>query len=406
MNSLSVYLHDEHVGQLYVDHGQVSFQYADLYLAKAGVTPVSVSLPLQPDRFPDSQTRPFFSGLLPDDDLKKRIARYLHISDQNLYAMLEAIGRECAGAIALYPDDEVPNHNAQSIDLLDDERLFKMLQLLRQRPLLVGEDNVRLSLAGAQDKIAVVVERDQIALAQDGRPTTHILKPSIRDLPESVLNEFVCMRLAKAIGIETAEVEIRTCQGDQFLLVKRYDRICHDDNTLQRLHQEDFCQALGCLPEQKYQNEGGPGLMKCLDLLKNHSSQPAVDQQAFLRRIIFNYVIGNADAHAKNFSLLYANDGIRLAPAYDVLATSVYPGLTKKMAMKIAGKYDADYICHRHWLGLMGDGQMARKVMVRMIDEIIASIEEQLPAIVQSVDGQITGDINTLIQKRLYRLML
>ena len=220
---------------------------------------------------------------------------------------------------------------------------------------------MRLSLAGAQNKLAVGLHQGRIALIRGTTATSHILKPSIPDIEDSVYNEFFCMRLAKAMGIDVAHVEIYTIQDVPCLLVQRYDRIIGQDNITQRLHQEDFCQASGVMPELKYEREGGPSLTQCQEILRHHSSQPARNQLDLLQRIIFNYLIANADAHAKNFSLLYQNNSVNLAPAYDLLSTGIYSQLNKKMAMKIGGKYEPNAVLLRHWYRLVPDVAAAKR---------------------------------------------
>lgn len=400
---LDVYLHQQKVGQLFMKSRDMHFCYDEAYLNSVGAMPISVALPLQSHLFDDGPTRPFFSGLLPDEDLKRRVAKYLHISAKNNIGMLEAIGRECAGAISFYPQGERPITCEQHIKYLSQQQLADMLILLRRRPLLVGEDDVCLSLAGAQDKVAVVFKGDKLGLAQGGMPTSHILKPEIRDLRDSVENEFFCMRLAGKVGIDVPNIQMMTCDDNTFLLIERYDRILDSKKQLRRLHQEDFCQALSVLPEYKYENEGGPGIADCIALIKSHSSRPAVDLREFMRRVVFNYLIGNADAHAKNFSFLYKDGATRLTPAYDLLSTTIYPGLTDKMAMKIGGKYRPELICKRHWYKLVEDTQTAARAMDSILQEMSQSIVTKAEQLQQELKLDISPII-ALIQKRASRL--
>jgi serine/threonine-protein kinase HipA len=365
---LNVYLNDMLIGYLLTDAGSMSFRYTPEYATKEDAPALSVALPVQQELYLDTSTRPFFSGLLPDEGLKKRVARLLHVSDKNPFAMLAQIGRECAGAISFYPPDESPSDGTQHIKLLDDAAVVEMLAILKKRPLLVGSDDVRLSLAGAQDKVAILMDKGRVGLAQGGQPTSHILKPAMIDFEDSVYNEFFCMRLAARVGIDTARVELKTARDRTFLLVSRYDRTISLDGKVLRLHQEDFCQAASILPEMKYENEGGPSIALCMDLIGRYSAQPAVDQRNFLRRIIFNYLIGNADAHGKNFSFLHQVKKVRLAPAYDLLSTSIYDGITDKMAMKIGGRYQPQQLCLRHWQRLVVDTQTAQRHLQAMMN--------------------------------------
>ncbi|MGH1398001.1 MAG: type II toxin-antitoxin system HipA family toxin [Alphaproteobacteria bacterium] len=379
---LDVYLHEIFAGQLIQnDSGALSFTYDEGYIKEIH-TPLSLSLPI-PQRFPLSfplefntgvfegdVVRAFFSGLLPDDIVRHRLARYLGVSEKNPFSLLEAIGGECAGALSLYPQGQTPPKTSQDdAEILDDKKLQEILDLLKRRPLLAGDDGLRLSLAGAQDKIAVGLRDDKIALIRGTTPTTHILKPMIDDIKDSVHNELFCMRLAKLVGIDVPAAQIRHVNDTPYFLVERYDRV-HNDGTIKRLHQEDFCQALGIMPDVRYECEGGPNFARCQDVLRDASAKPAADQIALLERLIFNYLIGNADAHGKNFSLLYKGNKPELAPAYDLLSTAVYPDLSAKMAMKIGGKYKPDDVFLRHWHKLIPDTAAAKKNLEKQLTDM------------------------------------
>ena len=366
---LDVYLHGALIGALTQQNGELSFAYVP-----DAKTAVSLSLSLQTEPYTGQAVKAFFSGLLPDDIVRQRLARVLGVSEKNPFSLLEAIGGECAGALALYPTGQTPQRaQTHDVEILDETRLTEILALLRRRPLLAGTDNIRLSLAGVQDKLAVSLKDNKIALVRGTTPTTHILKPAIEDIEGSVYNELFCLRLAAAVKLDTAEATLHYAGNQPFLLVKRYDRT--EEGT--RLHQEDFCQALGILPEMKYQREGGPSVADCLALLAKQSSRPAADRLEFLRRLIFNYLIGNADAHGKNAALLYKDGKIRLAPAYDLLCTAVYPTVSQKMAMKIVGQYDADTLCLRHWHQLVPDTALARKALQKDLLLLATATQEQ-----------------------------
>lgn len=237
----------------------------------------------------------------------------------------------------------------QHIHWLDDEEFIAILDELPHRPMLAGKDGLRLSLAGAQDKLPVVFANDRIGLPMQNTPSSHILKPAISAIEGSVFNEGFCLTLAKRLNLLAAKASIRCVADRVYLLVDRYDRIRLPDGSLQRVHQEDFCQALGVAPEYKYQNEGGPDLIQCFDLLREATRPSAPQVLRLLDYVIFNALIGNHDAHAKNFSLSYASGDADLAPLYDALSTAIYPNLTSKMAMKIGGKYVFSEIQLRHW---------------------------------------------------------
>ena len=384
--TLDVYLHRELVGHLIQDDGgQMVFNYAESWLQRPDATPLSHSLPLRRKRFSRKECRGYFAGVLPEESKREIIARNLGISARNDYAMLERIGGECAGAVTFLPAGEAlpaPDHHYRA---LSSSELAGILRELPRRPLLAGETGIRLSLAGAQDKIAVRVEGDAISLPLGGAPSTHILKPAVERFAGVVFNEAYCMRLAAVVGLPVAKTEIRRVEDVEYLLVERYDRT-HSQGpegvTLERLHQEDFCQALGIVSENKYQKEGGPSLKQCFALLREVSSAPVLDLARMLDAVIFNFLVGNNDAHGKNFSLLYrgagaasggastANLETRLAPLYDVVSTRYYPELTREMAMKIGGEYSSDKVSKANFEQLAEDAGLAKPLVRRRVPEL------------------------------------
>lgn len=373
---LDVWFGDIKAGTLAQDEaGTLSYAYDPGYLAGREPHPISFSMPLQEAPYADRVVRPFFSGLLPDEGARQRLAGALGISAGNAFGLLEVIGGECAGALSLYRTGEMPSSSDDDgVELLNPARLEEIIGKLRERPLLGGEEGVRLSLAGAQDKLAVCVEGDDIGLAKGGRPTTHILKPFIQALDGTVENELFCLRLAARLKFPVPAVEMRRTGAIPFLIVERYDRAPHKDGTITRLHQEDFCQALSVPPELKYEEEGGPGTEKALDLIGRATARPAADRLRFLRMLIFHYLVGNADAHGKNYALLYRSKVPDLAPLYDVVCTAAYPRLTKKLAMAIGGRSAPDTIQLKHWLTLVPEMRGAQRLLVKDIAELAGRI--------------------------------
>jgi serine/threonine-protein kinase HipA len=300
----------------------------------------------------------YFGGLLPESDaVKEIIGKRYGISHNNNFALLKAIGYDCAGAVSFHgTTDPVVLQNAIPLaaKIIAPNELYKHIKELPRKPLFMDVDGLRLSLAGVQDKAAVCVVDNAIALAENGCPTTHILKPSAQHFPGMAENEYFCLRLATLMGLPIPAIKLLSIKDISFLLIERYDRRTKNQ-YIERIHQEDFCQALGKLSSRKYQNEGGPGFKDCFQLLKD-TAQPAVDRNLMALALVFNYLIGNMDAHGKNFSLLHIDrDIIRLAPLYDLVCTRVYSGLTTKMAMKIGSKYEADKLFPRYWEELCKD---------------------------------------------------
>lgn len=387
--TLDVYLHTDLVGHLTQDDdGDMSFQYAESWLQRARAVPLSHSLPLRTERFRRKECRGFFAGILPEESKREMIARNLGISARNDYAMLERIGGECAGAVTFLPHGEpMPDRHYGYRDLSDDE-LAAILKELPRRPLLAGEEGIRLSLAGAQDKLAVRVEGGAISLPLGGAPSTHILKPNVERFEGVVFNEAFCMRLAAAAGLPAAAVESREVGGISYLLVERYDRhhrpVPDGAPVVERLHQEDFCQALGIVSEQKYQKEGGPSLKQCFGLLRDVSSVPAIDVARLLDDVVFNYVVGNNDAHGKNFSLVYRPSGageleIRLSPLYDVVSTIYYPELSRDMAMRIGEQYSSDKVTLRDFEKLADDAKLGKPLVRARLTEATERVVAALP---------------------------
>lgn len=350
-HELAVWLSADRVGTLALLEGRLTFRYAADWLMRPDAVPLSRSLPLQAEAFDDHQARPFFAGLLPEGHLRRLIAQQFRVSGQNDFALLDHIGGECAGAVTfLEPGRPLPPPATDGeVEWLDDESLVAILDELPRRPMLAGKEGLRLSLAGAQNKLPVVVAGERIGLPRGGTPSTHILKPSIPAVEDSVTNEAFCLALAEALKLDAARSRIHAVGGRRFLLVERYDRLTHAGGRIQRVHQEDFCQALGVVPEMKYQSEGGPDLAQCFSLVRRATRPSAPQVLRLFDYVVFNALIGNHDAHAKNFSLLYAGKIPVLAPLYDTLSTAAYPNLTPKMAMKLGSKYRFSEVQARHW---------------------------------------------------------
>lgn len=376
---LDVYLHEKKTGRLsQSDDGVLGFAYATDYLAASNNPSVSVSMPLREEPYSDKITRPYFSGLLPDERARRRLASALGVSEGNAFGLLEIIGGECAGALSLLPEGTpLPDPENNPPEPLSERRLAEILDLLRSRPLLGGEEGVRLSLAGAQDKLAVCLIDDKIALSKAGHPTTHILKPFIEGLEGTVENEVFCMRLAERVGLSAPKVSKGTAGEIDYFLVERYDRVLDRRGVITRLHQEDFCQALSVPPELKYEEEGGPGIATSQDLIARQTQRPAADRLAFLRMVIFHYLVGNADAHAKNYALLYRDQVPDLAPLYDVVCTAAYPNLAKQLAMKIGGRAIADTVHWAHWATLVPQTKAAQRQLKKDLQELSESVLTQ-----------------------------
>ncbi|UVK49131.1 type II toxin-antitoxin system HipA family toxin (plasmid) [Mesorhizobium sp. AR07] len=407
---LDVYFRETKAGILSQDEdGALGYAYYADYLAGQQPRVISFSMPLREEPYADRVARPFFSGLLPDEGARQRLAGALGLSAGNAFGLLKVIGGECAGALSLYPAGEAPAPSDDD-EALSAERLKEIIGKLRERPLLGGEEGVRLSLAGAQDKLAVIVEGETIGLAKGGRPTTHILKPVIQALEGTVENELFCLRLAERLQLPVPRVEMRRAGDTAFLLIQRYDRARTDGGHIERLHQEDFCQALSVPPELKYEEEGGPGTKSSLDLIDRACARPAADRLRFIRMLIFHYLLGNADAHGKNYALLYDGDTPNLAPLYDVVCTAAYPRLAKKLAMAIGGRSVPDTIQLKHWLTLVPETRGAQRLLIRDIATMAGRIGDEADALLAQLanvgaDHAILKSVRAVIATRATHLL-
>jgi serine/threonine-protein kinase HipA len=383
MKRLIVYLNAEEVGTLEQDDsGLIQFGYSPEWLSNKEACPLSRTLPLQSEVFRGNKARPFFAGILPEDEPRRKIASILGISERNDFAMLERIGGECAGAVAFLPEGVSPPAPSEIISRkLSEKELETIVAELPRRPLMAGEEGVRLSLAGAQDKLPVVVRDELVSLPLGNTPSSHIIKPEPERFPGLVANELLCMALAKAVGLNVSNVAARWVGKTPCIIVQRYDRVPNADGTITRLHQEDFCQALGFPPERKYQQEGGPLLRDCISLLREWSTTPVLDIRDFVDGLIFNVLIGNADAHGKNYSLLYQGTSRRFAPLYDLVCTLAWPELSKALSMKIGKGKLLNEIEPVHFQKMAAENDlgwpMIRERMGRLCRKVLDVISER-----------------------------
>ena len=405
METLDVYLNGKKAGCLCDDNGQMDFVYLPEYLA-GNNEPLSHSLPLRSEPYSHAEVEPVLSNLLPDDIIRTRIGAILKIPRENTFALLKAIGGDCAGAIAFFPEGiSAGITNTHEFRVLSDDEAGRILDSLEQRPLDVGEDGFRISGAGAQDKLIACIHDGKVVLPLNGTPSTHIIKAEIRGYPGSVENEWFSMSLASACGLNVAECEILVIGGKRRYVCRRYDRE-EKGGVVRRLHQEDFCQMLKIDPKRKYENLGGPGIVRSFALLRELSLS-ASDTLESLDRVIFNFLVGNGDAHGKNFSVLYRDGAMELAPMYDVMSTAIYPEVGKKMAMKIDGEYAFKWITTGKFLRMAKTIGLGERVMHRELDKMIRRVSHVLPRMIKAAQkrwpsfcyGEIADGINRRISQ-------
>lgn len=423
---LNVYLNSRLVGRLQrQSSGAVDFRYDASWLEWEHAIPVSLSLPLREDRYIGEPVLAVLENLLPDhEEIRRRMAARLHAEGSDPYSLLATIGRDCVGALQFLPDEMAPGpagvvHGVS----VDDAAIGRLLGELGDAPLgLKPEEEFRISIAGAQEKTALLRWKGKWHRPEGTTPTTHILKPEIVRLPngidlsQSVENEYLCTKLAEAFGLPTAAVEIADFGGTRALVIERFDRQWTKEGRLLRLPQEDCCQALSVPPSRKYESDGGPGMARVLDLLKG-SDEPARDRRLFLKAQILFWLLGATDGHAKNFSI-FLRPGSRfvLTPLYDVMSAqpALAAGQLRRNQMKLAmavGKNRhtvMDRIAPRHFIQTGGGSGIGAKEIESLFEEVAeageGSIDQVLAALPGDFPASVAGAIVDGLRNRLTTL--
>ena len=374
--SLDVYLLGRKVGCIdYSSHrNDMRFTYDAEYLASEDALPLSYALPLRSEPFDSERTTIFFENLLPPDQVRRKLGPILHLSRHNVFGFQEALGGDCAGAISLWPHGETPLSGKERVKRLDEDDAAEILGSLKKRPLYVnGIDGYRISGSGAQNKLIARIVNGHIELPLFGAPSTHIIKPAIQDYEDSVYNEYFSMRLAERLGLATAKCGLMRVKGRICYWTERFDREVVN-GQVRRLHQEDFCQICGISGELKYESEGGPSFAQCMAVMKEMKISLA-DRLSFIDRMIFNYLIGNADAHGKNSSILYRGKGQRrLAPIYDVMSTAIYGNHSRVNAMSIGGTRKFADVKRERFGTMAQEAGMRPQLAIDRLDRLVARI--------------------------------
>lgn len=412
MTALDVFHDDECVGTLH-DTEPVSFTYAPTWLARPGAFPLS-AIRLQPGLITSPEVLAFFENLLPEGDLRVYLSQQRKAS--TLFALLREVAGDTAGAFVLLPQGQLPQPA-----VYEPTTWAALADTIRNRSaaaIQTEDGHTRISLAGAQDKASIAILDGQTPLLPKGAaPSTHILKPDIRRLPkvrESAANEAIIMRTAAHCGLRTAQVFYepltRAC------VVERFDRFIRDDGALGRLIQYDFCQLAGIASERKYEKEGGPGVVRCAQILRQYSSSPAQDLQALVQWLFFNLYVGNNDSHAKNLSVYWRpGQGVRLTPFYDLVCTRVYPGLSKEFAFNLGGEVLPGQMGAAQVQGLaeqLGMGprylqSVARTLAAKVpaaIDQAVSEIAPQLTPSGRIFAGQLAVEVKSMTRRLVARL--
>lgn len=363
--------------------GRLAFTYDEKWRSAPNAYPLSISIPLALTEHPHRIIESFLWGLLPDNQaILDGWARKFQVSARNAFALISAVGEDCAGAVQFVrPErlDAVLQATPHEIEWLDEPAIADRLRLLREDESAwrIPRDTGQFSLAGAQPKTALLLEGGRWGVPSGRVPTTHILKPPSVHFHGHVENEHFCLELARAIGLPVADSRIMRFKDELAIVVQRYDRV-RTPAGLRRVHQEDVCQALGILPTRKYQNEGGPGIRDIVELLNTYSSDSAQDIGTFLDAIAYNWLIAGTDAHAKNYALLIgAQSRIRLAPLYDVASILPYPEFDTqriKLSMKIGGEYRLRDIGPHQWRKLAAEVRLDPDALVQRVRDLTAEL--------------------------------
>jgi serine/threonine-protein kinase HipA len=412
---LNIYLNGRLVGRLRRESsGAINFQYDTAWLSWNNAIPVSISLPLREDRYIGEPVLAVFENLLPDnDDIRRRVAERSQAGGADAYSLLAAIGRDCVGALQFFPDGDDPG-KAGTIDAraLDDKEIAAIVSDLARNPLGIGPDKkFRISLAGAQEKTALLHWNDKWHIPHGTTATTHIIKPQVGRLPNgidltnSVENEYFCLELVAALGLSVAKTRIIDFAGKRVLAIERFDRTWTRDGRLLRLPQEDCCQALSIPPSRKYETEGGPGIRNIEEFLKG-SDSPDADQKTFFKAQIVFWLLGATDGHAKNFSIRLAPGGrFSLTPLYDILSTqpSLDAGQITQNQMKLAmavgtnRHYAVHTVVGRHFLQTAKASGLPDKMLKNILEELTETTEEAIDRVLSTLPRNFPENIATSI---------
>ncbi|MEP3279926.1 MAG: type II toxin-antitoxin system HipA family toxin [Stappiaceae bacterium] len=420
---LNVFMNGRLVGQLDRQaSGAIDFQYDRSWLEWQHTMPVSLSLPLREDRYIGDPVLAVFDNLLPDTDvIRRRVAEKKGAGGIDAFSLLSVVGRDCVGALQFLPEGEDPGPvGTLSGEELNEADAADLINNLAQAPLgLSRDDEFRISVAGAQEKTALLRKDGQWLKPTGTTPTTHILKPQIGQLPigvdltDSVENEHFCLQLLKGFGLDVADSAIAHFGDRPVLVVERFDRSWTQDDRLIRLPQEDCCQALSVPVTRKYQSDGGPGILKILELLQG-SDMPAEDRIAFMKAQILFWLIGATDGHAKNFSLFLTPGGrYRMTPLYDVI--SVQPSFDrdqiKQQAMRLAMSvgdnkhYRLDKMAARHFEQTAKKAGLNQGAVPDLLVEIGAAADrvfgKTVKAMPQGFPAELADSLHSAMNKRL-----
>jgi serine/threonine-protein kinase HipA len=398
MVSLPVYFEQRLVGSIHIDRAGPSFTYASGWIELRGAFPISLTMRLKSERFASDTFLPWAANLLPESEQLRTLGQILGMARSDVIGLLSAIGGDTAGALSFGQPGRASPVQWRAVGKA--EELERMIEDLPNKPFLVGEDGVSMSLAGVQSKIAVAVDCDgRIFIPMNGSPSTHILKPDSPRLPGGVQNEAFCLTLAKLIRIPAPEVTTGQAGKRTYLLLKRYDRT-DIGGRCRRLHQEDYCQALGRPPSAKYESNQtgifGPSLKDMFDVTRRY--MPPTEIVRLLDTVIFNVLACNSDAHAKNYSIMIRAGHASLAPIYDVMCGEVWEHVTKNLAQKIAGTNRGDLLKRAQWQQFARECGLNPRQVIDRVAALAKSAIAQVQRAASEVAAMPAGDHPVLQQ--------
>jgi len=391
-------------------NGRVVFQYSQDWIKKESA-PISLSLPCRKEKFAPAISTAFFENLLPESNTRTILAFRNKFDKKDTYSFLENFGEDCAGALSIIPEDQEPDFTPGQYENITQE-LIEVLDKMQVDPekykLYPEIKQAKLSLAGAQDKLPVYIKGTQVYLPKNsGSATTHIIKPIDTGFTDIPRNEAFCMELAQRSGFPIPNSKIMRIGGHELFVVDRYDRQVFNKEIV-RIHQEDFCQAMGYPAERKYQETGGPGFAECRELIDEYLSNEGVaNRLLFIRMMVFNYIIGNHDAHGKNFSILH-DDGFELAPFYDLLSTQIYP-LDNKFAMAIGQNFRLERIKDHSFELFAKDMNVRPNLLKKLTKEMCGAVEKELNGLILAHEkdygeSKIYKDLTEVIKSNIAQL--
>ncbi|MBQ8118525.1 MAG: HipA domain-containing protein [Lachnospiraceae bacterium] len=365
------------------------FSYSKEYIEGNAPRAISVSLPIQNEPFSPERTKVFFDGLLPEGFIRRSIAANMHFDENDYLSILHNLGKECLGAIRIgeagkEQDSWYEAVTAKQVEELASEGASKSAEIVIK---------THLSLTGASGKVGLYYDdKNKVWYLPHGlAPSTHIVKQSHIRLDGIVTNEQLSMQTAQRCGIDIPDSFIvnvgRGIDTEILFATKRYDRVIDDISPLIgnlkrpfRMHQEDFAQAMGVASFEKYEKDGKNYAVKMFEIIRNYTRRPLEDQLRLWNRIVFNFALGNTDAHIKNFSLLYDPhmESISLAPAYDMISTVIYESTTKDMAFHIGGIRDLESIDEDRFRSLASDVGIGEKIAMSNYHRILDQFEQAI----------------------------